>query len=52
MTESGWGATSLLFFWWKWRWVHNALGHTITTQSRGTENILVDVCNCGMEWVT
>lgn len=41
MTESGWGGLSLLFFWWKWRWVHESLGHIIVD----------DVCQCGMSWV-
>jgi hypothetical protein len=38
--EPGWGGLSLLFFWWKWRWVHEALGHTIAD----------DACSCGMSW--
>jgi hypothetical protein len=35
--EPGWGVLSLIF---RWKWVHKALGHTITD----------NVCNCGMEW--
>lgn len=38
--EPGWGGLNLLFFWWKWKWVHKALGHTIVD----------DICNCGMTW--
>lgn len=38
--EPGWGALNLLFFWWKWKWVHKALGHTIVD----------DICSCGMTW--
>jgi hypothetical protein len=33
-------------FWWRWQWVHKALGHTqIIDHAAGGQR-----CSCGMKW--